>query len=220
VKAATILLLGVAAFAGFAFVGQRKPDPAGAPEYVVSQFDDGTWGYAARSNATGAEKTDFPFASEAAARAAALAWLASQSQQGGVQPPIVPPIPQAPYLRVTGGGITGEAFASATGVRWVVRNAAGVSQDGQAANGTAGSDAMLGMFGAATLGSPPATLELRRADGRIVRARVSAASPGYAWSTFTPAAPGGVSTSATRPEWRSLSYVGALRGALSTLQGM
>lgn len=222
------IALGVVAALGFATVGnvtgQRSFNYGG---YLVTlgqndESDGGAWFWQARLGGVLAG-AGTPFASEAAARGAAQNWIDAQGQQGGVAPPIVPPIPQAPYLQIVSGSVQGSALARTDGVTWRVTGGAGGTQTGAAANALVGGRDLLTAMDIAVPVGQPVTLEYRRADGSIVRARVARGAPpmvDWTWATFTPAPAGGVSVSSSQAGWRSASRLGAMRGALATLQGL
>lgn len=196
-------------------IASARNTPFGFATIRIIPHPNGTFTFEAVENGVVVESQG-PFATAAAANAAADIWLAGQAAPAPVEdPPVVPPIPQAAYVRVTGGGVTGEAFATTTGVRWVVGALAGT-----AANAIIGTRDMLAAVDAAAAKGQPMEVEWRRGNGSIARARVARQSVGgpdptfvWRWATLTPGSP-----PLSNIAWVSPIRLGALRGAVTTLQ--
>lgn len=192
------------------------------------QNEDGTWGF--RATALGIVNNDAgPFASSEAALAAAAAWVASVTTN--VNKPLPDPIdvpppggpqgggaPNVPYLIVTSQGIQGSAVVEGSSVRWVAGTESDTAGSAITANAT-----LLARIDSGAPANAPVNLSLRKASGSSLQARVSrqVGQPAqvWVWSVSTPpAVAGGVGSSTTEPTWRANNRLGAMRGALSTLQ--
>ena len=225
------LLLAAAAVAVFVFA--KKEQSNLRVSVWQSNSGDGTWHFTiwggVPEHPVG---VGGPFASELAARAAAAAWLATNSELPPVIETPTPPVPEpidivpggpqgemAPYLTVSGGGVVGSAVVRNDGVAWSVGDESDVAGSAVSANAT-----LLSRIDSRAAVGAPMTMSMRKSDGRIVQARVSnlvGPNAGWVWSVSTPpAVPGGVGSSTTRPEWRANSRLAAMRAALTTLQDM
>lgn len=194
----------------------------------TAQNGDGTWRYIIWPNANANVElhSDGPFASELAARAAGLAWLATGPVPQPIDVPAPPPgqqgggAPTVPYLLVSSQGIDGSAIVEGDRVRW----RAGLESD-TAGSVISANATLLARMDSNSPANAPVNLSLVRGDGSTVRARVSRqiGQPAqvWVWSVSTPpAVAGGVGSSTTQPAWRANNRLAAMRGALSTLQDM
>lgn len=216
------LLLAAAAVAVFVFAKKSGSSFETFQNDASTGGVPGTWGFRAVVGSNGITNNG-PYASQAAAAAAAGIWI---SQNTELPPNIVTPIPDPinlpppqqggpavlPYLFVNGQGVVGSAVVEGERVRWTAGDETDTTSNVLIANST-----LLARVDTKAVPGTPVLLQLRRSGGDVVRGRVGLQNGTWIWALLsTPA--NGPSSWQTEAAWKANSRLAAMRGALSTMQ--